>query len=118
MSRLSVVKTNKERRQHRVRTTINGTKDRPRLSIFVSNRHIAAQIINDETGKTLASITTSGNKLAKGSMTEKASMVGEEIAKKAKAAKIKRVVFDRGSKLYHGRVAAVAEAARKAGLEL
>lgn len=118
MSRLSVAKTNQERRQHRVRASINGTKDRPRLSVFVSNRHIAAQIIDDEKGKTVVAVTTVGNKQAKGTMTERATLVGEEIAKKAKAAKVKRVVFDRGSKLYHGRVAAVAEAARKAGLEL
>lgn len=118
MSRLETVKQNKYRRQNRVRTTISGTKERPRLSVFISNRHIVAQIIDDTKGKTLVSVSTVGNKLAKGTMTEKATQVGEEVAKQAKTAKIKKVVFDRGSKLYHGRVAAVADAARKAGLEL
>ncbi len=116
MSRLNTVKVNKLRRTNRVRASVVSV-DRPRLSIHISNRHIAAQIIDDTKGKTLASVTTATSKTAKGSLTEKAAWVGEEIAKKAKAAKVKKVVFDRGSKLYHGRVAAVAEAARKAGLE-
>lgn len=115
MSRLNSVKVNKQRRSNRVRASIVST-DRPRLSVNISNRHIVAQIINDNKGKTLASVTTVGDK-NKGTLTEKATWVGEEIAKKAKAAKVKKVVFDRGSKLYHGRIAAVAEAARKAGLE-
>lgn len=117
MSRLSSVKQNKFRRQNRVRTTISGTSDRPRLTINVSNRHINAQIIDDSTGKTLAAATTLGSKQATGTMTEKAKWVGEEIAKKAKSAKVNKIVFDRGSKLYHGRMAALADAARKSGLE-
>ncbi|MBP6042260.1 50S ribosomal protein L18 [Candidatus Saccharibacteria bacterium] len=103
-------------RQHRVRSRINGTADRPRLSVNVSNLHISAQLIDDVEHKTLASFTTIGLK-AKGTMTEKAAMVGEGLAKKAKAAKISKVVFDRGGRIYHGRVKALADAARKSGLE-
>jgi len=91
--------------------------DRPRLSVHVSNLHVSAQIINDETHATLAAISTVGQKTATGTMTDKATWVGTEIAKKAKAAKISKVVFDRRSKLYHGRVKALADAARNAGLE-
>jgi large subunit ribosomal protein L18 len=87
------------------------------LSVFVSNLHVTAQLIDDTTHKTLGYVTTVGQKSVKGSMTEKAAWVGEEIAKQAKTAKIKTVAFDRGGKLYHGRVAALADAARKAGLE-
>jgi large subunit ribosomal protein L18 len=104
-------------RKHRVRATVSGTAERPRLSVFISNRHITAQVINDETGKTLAYVSTVGAKAQKGSMTERATWIGEEIAKKAKAAKVKKVVFDRGGHVYHGRVAALADAARNAGLE-
>ncbi len=107
---------NKLQRKSRIRSKVEGTHDRPRLSIFVSNRHVNAQIIDDEKGKTLAYVTTVGQKVT-GNMTDKATWVGAEIAKKAKAAKVKHVVFDRGGRLYHGRVAALADAARKAGLE-
>jgi large subunit ribosomal protein L18 len=117
MSRLQAVKQNKHRRSSRVRATVSGTRLRPRLSINISNRHIVAQIIDDRKSQTIVSVTTVGNKAANGTMTEKAAWTGEEIAKKAKNAKVKKVVFDRGSKLYHGRIAAVAEAARKSGLE-
>lgn len=104
-------------RKHRVRATVIGTAERPRLSVFISNRHIIAQVIDDGAGKTLASATTVGSKTTKGTMTEQAAIIGAEIAKAAKAAKVSQVVFDRGSKLYHGRVAALADAARKSGLE-
>lgn len=107
---------NRIQRKARIRSTVTGTNERPRLSVFVSNRHINAQIIDDEKGKTLAYVTTVGQKIS-GTMSERATWVGTEIAKKAKAAKVKHVVFDRGGKLYHGRVAALADAARKAGLE-
>jgi large subunit ribosomal protein L18 len=83
----------------------------------VSNLHITAQLIDDEASKTLVYVTTVGQKSLKGNMSEKAAWVGTEIATKAKATKIKSVVFDRGGKLYHGRVAALADASRKAGLE-
>lgn len=108
---------NRAQRKGRIRSVVSGTAKRPRLSVFVSNTHITAQLIDDTTGKTLAYSTTVGNKAAKVTMTEKADVIGTEIATKAKAAKIKAVVFDRGGKLYHGRVAALADAARKAGLE-
>ena len=107
----------KDQRKGRIRSVVSGTAERPRLSVFVSNLHITAQLIDDVNGKTLGSATTVGQKSLKGSMTEKAEWVGTEIAAKAKAAKVKSVVFDRGGKLYHGRVAALADAARKAGLE-
>ncbi len=107
---------NKIYRAKRTRAKIHGTADRPRLSVFFSNQHIVAQIINDDNGKTLAYATTVGSKMT-GTKTEKAAKIGEEIAKKAKTAKIKKVVFDRGSKLYAGRMSALADAARKEGLE-
>lgn len=108
---------NQWQRKHRVRATVSGTADRPRLSVYISNKHITAQIIDDEKGKTLAYASTVSAKSAKGSMKERAAWVGDEIAKKAKTAKVKQVVFDRGGHIYHGRVAALAEAARNAGLE-
>jgi large subunit ribosomal protein L18 len=108
---------NQWQRKHRVRATVSGTGDRPRLSVFISNRHITAQVIDDDKGMTLAYASTVGAKAGKGSMKERAAWVGEEIAKKAKAAKVKKVVFDRGGHVYHGRVAALADAARNAGLE-
>lgn len=108
---------NKQQRKHRIRAVVDGTTERPRLNVTVSNLHVTAQLIDDTTGKTVGYVTTVGQKTLKGSMTEKAAWVGGEIAKQAQAAKIKRIVFDRGGKLYHGRVAALADAARKAGLE-
>lgn len=108
---------NQWQRKHRVRATVSGTTERPRLSVHISNRHITAQVIDDTTGKTLAYVSTVSSKAAKGSMTERAVWIGEEIAKKAKAVKVKTVVFDRGGHIYHGRVAALADAARNAGLE-
>lgn len=107
---------NRIHRAKRTRAKIHGTADRPRLSVFFSNQHIVAQIINDDDGKTLVYATTVGSKMT-GTKTEKAAKIGEEIAKKAKTAKIKKVVFDRGSKLYAGRMSALADAARKEGLE-
>jgi large subunit ribosomal protein L18 len=116
MSKLTTKQANSLRRANRVRTAVTGTTERPRLSVHVSNLHVSAQIINDDTHQTLAAASTVGQKL-EGNLSTKAAWVGEEIAKKAKAAKVKTVVFDRGSKLYHGRVQALADAARKAGLE-
>ena len=103
-------------RAKRTRARIHGTSERPRLTVFFSNQHIVAQIIDDDKGKTLVYATTVGSKLT-GTKTEKAAKIGEEIANKAKKAKISKVVFDRGSKLYAGRMSALAEAARKEGLE-
>ena len=106
----------KEYRAKRTRAKIHGTTERPRLSVHFSNLHVTAQIIDDDKGVTLAYATTVGSK-ATGSKVEKAAKIGAEIAKKAKAAKITKVVFDRGSKLYAGRMSALADAARKEGLE-
>jgi large subunit ribosomal protein L18 len=116
LRRLAQVNRNRLQRKHRVRATVIGTAERPRLSIHISNQHIIAQIIDDSAQKTLAYSSTVGQK-ATGTMTEKAAQIGADIAKQAKAAKLTTVVFDRGSKLYHGRVAALADAARKSGLE-
>lgn len=107
---------NKVFRAKRTRAKIHGTAERPRLTVFFSNQHIVAQIIDDDKGKTLVYATTVGSKMT-GTKTEKAAKIGAEIAKKAKTAKVKKVVFDRGSKLYAGRMSALAEAARKEGLE-
>jgi large subunit ribosomal protein L18 len=105
-----------ERRVQRVRSRIVGTTERPRLSVHFSNMHISAQVIDDSKSATLAYVTTVGRKLS-GTTTEKAATIGQEIAAKAKKAKVTRVVLDRGSHKYHGRVKALAEAARKEGLE-
>jgi large subunit ribosomal protein L18 len=116
MNRITSKLTNSLRRQNRVRTAVRGSTERPRLSVHVSNRHISAQIIDDSSHKTIVSATTAGQK-SNGTMTEQAVAIGQDIAKKAKAKKIKSVAFDRGPRLYHGRVKALAEAARKEGLE-
>ncbi|HSX08390.1 MAG TPA: 50S ribosomal protein L18 [Candidatus Saccharimonadales bacterium] len=104
-------------RKNRVRATVSGSAARPRLSVHISNRHIIAQLIDDDAHKTLAYVSTVGTKAATGTLTERAEWIGGEIAKKAKSAKINTVVFDRNGRLYHGRVKALADAARKAGLE-
>lgn len=101
-------------RMRKIRTI--GTSERPRLRATISNRHVIAQVINDETGTTLA-YSTSTTGAVKGALSEKAAWVGADIAKKAKKAKINKVVFDRGGRVYHGRMKALAEAARKEGLE-
>ena len=116
MSEHSRKTSNRILRAHRVRATVHGTTERPRLCVRITNTHINAQVINDDTGVTIVSTTTVGSKLT-GTLMEKAVVVGTEIAKKAKAKKVTKVAFDRGSKLYHGRIKALAEAARKEGLE-
>lgn len=103
-------------RAKRTRAKIHGTAERPRLSVHISNQHITAQIIDDDKSATLVYATTIGSKLT-GNKTVKAAAIGKEIAEKAKKAKIKTVVFDRGAKLYAGRLSALADAARKEGLE-
>ena len=107
----------RERRHARVRTKINGTPDRPRLNVFRSNAHIHTQIIDDVNGVTLVSASSVDMKLENGGNIEAAKAVGEELAKRALAKGIENVVFDRGGYVYHGRVQAVAEAAREAGLK-
>lgn len=107
---------NKTMRAARTRAKIHGTAERPRLSVHFSNLNITAQIIDDDKKATLAYATTVGAKMS-GTMTEKAAQIGAEIAKLAKAKKVTKVVFDRGAKLYAGRMHALAEATRKEGLE-
>ncbi|NTW96102.1 MAG: 50S ribosomal protein L18 [Erysipelotrichaceae bacterium] len=104
------------RRHTRVRTKVSGTPERPRLNVFRSNAHIHVQIIDDVAGVTLCAASSVELKLAKGGNIEAAKTVGTEIAKRALKLNIKEVVFDRGGYLYHGRVQAVADAARAAGL--
>lgn len=106
-------------RHTRIRNKVSGTKDVPRLNVFRSNSNIFAQIIDDEAGVTLVSTSSLDKelKLTNGGNVEAAAKVGELLAKKAKKAKISKVVFDRGGYLYHGRVKALAEAARENGLE-
>lgn len=109
----------REARHIRVRQTVSGTSETPRLNVFRSNSNIFAQIIDDTKGVTLVSASSIDKelKLENGGNKEAAAKVGELIAKRAKKAKIKKVVFDRGGYLYHGRVEALANAARENGLE-
>jgi large subunit ribosomal protein L18 len=121
------IKTNDDRRrriQLRQRKRIAGTEERPRLSVFRSVSHIYAQVIDDLTGKTLVSASTVDASLkgalgkgVRGGNVKGAEAIGKAIAERAKEKGITRVVFDRGGFLYHGRIRAVADAARKAGLE-
>jgi len=106
-------------RHKRVRAKVSGTKEIPRLNVFRSAKHISVQIIDDVTGTTLVSASSMDKdlKITNGGNIEAAKKVGAEIAKRAKKAKITKVVFDRGGYLYHGRVEALADAARENGLE-
>lgn len=112
-------KESTRRRHSRVRRRVKGTTERPRLAIFRSNQHIYAQVIDDSEHKTLAAASTldkdAGVKV--GSNSEAAAAVGKLIAERAKSKNISQVVFDRGGNLYHGRVAALADAAREGGLK-
>ena len=110
---------NKQRRHKRVRATIKGTSERPRVSVFKSNKHVFVQFIDDEAGKTVLSSKVVANKKSKirGTKTDKATKIGEMLAEKAKEAGIKEVVFDRGGFEYHGRIKAVADGLRKGGIK-
>lgn len=107
----------RQKRHARVRNKISGTPECPRLNVFRSSSHIHAQIIDDVNGVTLVASSSVDLKIANGGNVEAATQVGKEIAKRAKAKKIETVVFDRGGYIYHGRVKALAEAAREAGLK-
>ena len=109
----------RQKRHVRIRQTIVGTAEKPRLNVFRSNKQIYAQIIDDTTGKTLCSASSLDKeiKLENGSNVNAATEVGTLVAKRALALKIEAVVFDRGGYIYHGRVKALADAAREAGLE-
>lgn len=107
------------RRHRRVRKKIHGTAERPRLAVHRSNKHVIAQVIDDDSGRTLAAASTSEADLraSSGSTVDAAGKVGTLVADRAKAAGVTQVVFDRGGFQYHGRIAALAAAAREAGLE-
>lgn len=116
MSALDKKLLNRSLRSARVRAKISGTAERPRLTVTISNKHISAQLIDDIKQHTLVSSTTVGAKQT-GTMTEQAAWVGADIAKKAKKAKIGSIVFDRNGRKYAKRLASLADAARKEGLE-
>jgi len=114
----TIRRKNREQRVRRSRAKVSGTKKEPRLAVHRSNRHINLQLIDDESGTTLASASTSELKVAKETKTKQASMVGELIAKKAKDAKIAKAKLDRRHYKYHGRVKAAADGARQGGLKI
>ena len=108
----------RKRRHFRVRKKVRGTAERPRLAVFRSNKHVYAQLIDDVAGRTVASASTSEKGLSgNGATVEAAKAVGQRLGERAKAAEITSVVFDRGGFKYHGRVKALADAARAGGLE-
>lgn len=121
MNKLQKKAANQRRRQNRVRAKVNGTAQRPRLSVTRSNANVYVQVVDDVAHKTLIGVSTLGAEFkatgAKAGSVEGAKVIGEIIGKKALDAGITTVVFDRGGHIYHGRVAAVAEGAREAGLE-
>lgn len=116
MRKIELKSEKRKERKMRIRAKISGTAERPRLSVFRSNMHIYGQLVDDVSGKTLVACSDISLK-EKGKNIEVSGKVGEEMAKKAIAKKIKKVVFDRGGFRYHGRVKAFAEGARKGGLE-
>jgi large subunit ribosomal protein L18 len=108
------------RRHRRVRKKVHGTAARPRLAVFRSNKHLIAQVIDDDAGRTLAAASTAEadqRAAGSGSTVDAASRIGALVAERAKSAGVEQVVFDRGGFIYHGRIAALAAAARDAGLE-
>jgi large subunit ribosomal protein L18 len=116
---MKLTKTARRRRiQHRIRKKVSGTRSTPRLSVFRSNKNIDCQLIDDVNGFTIASATSKGVKTTEGGKIEQAKQVGQLIAEKAKANNIEKVILDRGGYLYHGRVKAMADAVREAGIEL
>lgn len=117
MNRLLLKTQTLARRKLRIRNKVTGTTVRPRLSIYISAQHVTAQIIDDSVSKTLLYVTTVGSKQTSKNLTERATWVGTELAKQAKTKKIKKVVLDRNGRLFHGRVKALAEAARAGGME-
>ncbi|MDO8504533.1 MAG: 50S ribosomal protein L18 [Candidatus Liptonbacteria bacterium] len=108
----------KLRRAKRTRAKIFGTATRPRLSVFRSNKAMYVQLIDDEAGKTLASVSSRGISKIKSTKTAFAALVGQEVAKKAEKLGIKEAIFDRGAYRYHGRVKALAEALREVGFKI
>ena len=121
MKRTNPTELARRRRKKRFQKKVRGTPERPRLCVYRSNKHIYAQIVDDQETRTLAAVSTLSKELAsladKRATKEAAQKVGELIAKKAQERNIQKVVFDRNGFLYHGRIQAVADAAREAGLE-
>ena len=121
MSTATKKSVSRTRRKRSIRKKISGTAERPRLSIFRSNKHIYAQVIDDVSGKTLASVSTESatvkGEISDKKKTEAAQVVGQKIAEQCKSLSIETVVFDRNGFIYHGRVKAVAEGAREGGLK-
>ncbi len=117
MNNLNIKNQQKLMRKKRIRNVVKGTSERPRLSVTISLNHVSAQLINDDTNQTLAYASSIGNKKLASNLTAKAVYVGEKIAKDASSKKFTKIVFDRNGKLYHGRIKALAEAARSGGLE-
>jgi large subunit ribosomal protein L18 len=112
------IQNREERRKSRIRAKVKGTTERPRLSVFRSNKHVYAQLINDQTKETLTGASEAELKLTgKANKTDRAKEIGLLIAKKAATKKVTAVVFDKGSYRYHGRVKAIAEGAREGGLK-
>jgi large subunit ribosomal protein L18 len=108
------------RRHRRVRKKVHGTAERPRLAVFRSNKHLVAQLIDDDAGRTLAAVSTAEpdqRAAGSGATVEAAARIGRLLAERGQAAGVSQVVFDRGGFIYHGRIAALASAARDAGLE-
>jgi len=117
--KMSTRLSSKQKIRYRIRAKVSGTATRPRLSVFRSNTDLYLQLINDETGNTIAAASTKDKDIAaqKGTKTEKSKLAGAAIARKASEAGISAIVFDRGGNLYHGRVKAAAEGAREGGLQ-
>ena len=115
MENTKVVRRKKIR--YRIRKTVKGTAERPRLSVFRSNKQIYVQIIDDVNGSTLAAASSAEKEVGAGKKSERAASVGKVIAERASAKGIKEVVFDRGGYLYHGRIKSLAEGAREGGLK-
>ncbi len=114
--RADVKRRARVRRHLRVRKKVSGTAERPRLSVYRSNRHIYAQLVDDASARTVASASDLAG--GEGDKEDRAKRVGQSLAERARAAGVTRAVFDRGGRLYHGRVKAVAEGAREGGLEI
>jgi large subunit ribosomal protein L18 len=119
MSKVASRGAARQKRHERIRLQMAGSAERPRLAVFRSNSHIYAQVIDDATGRTLATASTVEKELrgSKSTKTEEASVVGRLVAERAKSAGVEQVVFDRAGFRYHGRIKSLADAAREAGLE-
>ncbi len=117
MKRVLHARLKKIARSRRTRSVIHGTREVPRLHVFRSLKHISAQLIDDGASRTIIAVSEKELKNSKGTKSDRAGALGEALGTKARAAGIERVVFDRGPYLYHGRVAAFADGARKAGLK-